>query len=270
MLDTQKSTIGHNSGHMTEAEYDLERAKIAPTKKVAGTRWEQELARLFSRSGWTHERLAKREGYGRATISRLLVFGEFLAFSANVKPLTNAGNWLDGLTAERFHTYWRRTGAGTGHRASTLHHRERFLRVVRMMEAECHEWVKQGRHRKYPPLPPDTTANIIKKCGDGKWRSPAQIASKAGLDPENVGRVVHLVQHHKHLAKTESKKVGKEIHYRIFKQDKTVSIDELTEKLAPIIKGLEVEGKKHSAQRVEAEIARLAALLKRLLNEWAE
>jgi hypothetical protein len=37
----------------------------------------------------------------------------------------------------------------------------------------------------------------------------------------------------KHHVRVEVKKVGKEIHYRIFKQDKTVSVDELTENSRP-------------------------------------
>jgi hypothetical protein len=60
------------------------------------------------------------------------------------------------------------------------------------------------------------------------------------------------------------------IHYRIFKQDKTVSVDELTEKLAPIIDGLIAEGKKNMATMVPATVAMFAAKLKRLLDEWAE
>jgi hypothetical protein len=47
-----------------------------------------------------------------------------------------------------------------------------------------------------------------------------------------------------HGAKAERKKVGKEIHYRIFEQDKAVSVQELAEKLTPIIKALDAEGKK--------------------------
>jgi hypothetical protein len=74
----------------------------------------------------------------------------------------------------------------------------------------------------------------------------------------------------KHHVRVEVKKVGKEIHYRIFKQDKTVSVDELTEKLTPIIDGLIAEGKKNMATMVPATVAMLAAKLKRLLDEWAE
>jgi len=71
-------------------------------------------------------------------------------------------------------------------------------------------------------------------------------------------------------AKAEWKRVGKERHYRIFKQDKTVSVEELITKLRPIVEGLKVEGKKNMATMVPAEVAMLAARLEHLLNEWAE
>ena len=72
-----------------------------------------------------------------------------------------------------------------------------------------------------------------------------------------------------HGAKAERKKVGNQIHYRIFKQDKKVSVEELTTKLRPIVEGLKAEGKKNMATMVPAEVAMLAARLERLLNEWA-
>ena len=79
-------------------------------------------------------------------------------------------------------------------------------------------------------------------------------------------RDVHSVLHTmcwrpQHGAKAERRRVGKEIHYRIFKQNKTVSVDELTEKLTPIIDGLIAEGKKNMATMVPATVAMLAASL---------
>jgi hypothetical protein len=107
--------------------------------------------------------------------------------------------------------------------------------------------------------------------GQRRWRSLEDIAAIAGVSRDDAQRIMHNIKtNRKHHVRVEVKKVGREIQYRIFKQDKTVSVEELTMKLTPIIKGLEVEGKKHVAQRVEAEIARLAVQLKRLLDEWAE
>jgi hypothetical protein len=79
---------------------------MAPTKAEAGVRWEQELARLFVRSGWTQGELAKREGRPRPYVTRLLLFGRFLSF---VPMGTNAESVLLGLTERRFRDFWDRT-----------------------------------------------------------------------------------------------------------------------------------------------------------------
>ena len=120
-------------------------------------------------------------------------------------------------------------------------------------------------------LPSDTSLSVIKKCNGEKWRNASEIAARTGLPESHVARVIHHIQSsHKHRAKVETKRVGKQIHYRIFKKDKTVSRHELTTKLRPIVEGLKAEGKKNMATMVPAEVAMLAARLERLLNEWAE
>jgi hypothetical protein len=120
-------------------------------------------------------------------------------------------------------------------------------------------------------LPSDTSLSVIKKCNGEKWRNAGEIAARTGLPESQVARVIHLIQtSHKHRAQVETKRVGKQIHYRIFKKDKTVSRHELTTKLRPIVEGLKAEGKKNMATMVPAEVAMLAARLERLLNEWAE
>jgi hypothetical protein len=62
----------------TEAQCDRERAKIRETygnnKQQASIRWEQELAALFYRSGWTQDELAKKEERRRTYIVYLLRF----------------------------------------------------------------------------------------------------------------------------------------------------------------------------------------------------
>jgi DNA-binding transcriptional regulator LsrR (DeoR family) len=77
---------------MTVEQYEAERKKIIATygdsKQDAGVRWEQELAILFHRSGWTQEELAAQEGKSQRHVGRLLVFGRFL----NLDPV--------GLTVE--------------------------------------------------------------------------------------------------------------------------------------------------------------------------
>jgi hypothetical protein len=127
------------------------------------------------------------------------------------------------------------------------------------------------RQPKRKKLPSDTSLSVIKKCNGDKWRNASEIAARTGLPECQVARVIHLIQtSHKHRATVETKRVANKIHYRIFKQDKTVSLEELTTKLRPIVEGLKAEGKKNMATMVPAEVAMLAARLERLLNEWAE
>jgi hypothetical protein len=264
MLDTQTSTIGHNSGHMTEAEYDRERAKIAKTKAEAGVRWEQELAALFHRSGWSGDELARKEGKGSSVISRLLKFGQFLSF-LETQPIGNKSELMGNLSEGRFRQYWLTEVDGKFDKLG-LHDRVRFRNIIQLMR----ERGETGERKR--PISKAIGQTIAKTCPKGKWVAPDVIAAKADCTVENVHSVMDSMDRKpgSYGMKAERKKVGKETHYRVFKQDKLISSDELVTKLTPIIKGLEIEGKKHSAQRVEAEIARLAALLKRLLNEWAE
>jgi hypothetical protein len=120
-------------------------------------------------------------------------------------------------------------------------------------------------------LPSDTSVTVIRRCAGVRWRSAREIADHAAIAESDVARVMHVIRTtHKHRAKVETKRIGKQIHYRIFKQDKSVSVEELTTKLRPIVEGLKAEGKKNMATMVPAEVAMLAARLEHLLNEWAE
>jgi hypothetical protein len=273
-MTTERPTIGHNA-RMTDAEYEHERAKIAPTKVAAGIRWEQELAALFYRSGWSTAELAKREGQSKANIAYLVKFGQFLSFLQSSTYLDEAE--MARLTGRRFRAYWARTQTPSGKIDPLgIYDRDRFREAAQLMAEESDEWLKQGWQlgvaRSGPRLPPDTSIKLIKKCGDGKWRSAEQIASKVGLEADQAHKLVthSLTSSHRDKCDVETKKVGKETHFRIFKKDKTVSTDELTEKLTPILEELEAEGKKNMATMVPAKVAMLTARIKQLLKEWAE
>ena len=120
------------------------------------------------------------------------------------------------------------------------------------------------------PMSAKVGRDLIAKLRPGKWYSAKTVAEDAGITERDVHSVLHRMCWQPHRAKAERKKVGTEIHYRIFKQDKAVSVEELTMKLRPIVEGLKTEGKKNMATMVPAEVAMLAARLERLLNEWAE
>jgi hypothetical protein len=122
-----------------------------------------------------------------------------------------------------------------------------------------------------PRMSPKVGRDMIAKLRPGKWYAAQALAQQAGITERDVHSVLRtMCWRPQHGAKAERKKVGNEIHYRIFKQDKAVSVEELTTKLRPIVEGLKAEGKKNMATMVPAEVAMLAARLERLLNEWAE
>ena len=122
-----------------------------------------------------------------------------------------------------------------------------------------------------PPMSPKVGRNMVARLRPGKWYSAKTVAEDAGITERDIHSVLRtMCWRPAHGAKAERKKVGNQIHYRIFKQEKTVSVEELTTKLRPIVEGLKAEGKKNMATMVPAEVAMLAARLERLLNEWAE
>jgi hypothetical protein len=247
-------------GRMTEADYDRERAKIAPTKREAqqqgGIRWEQELAALFYRSGWTQEQLAEKEKKSRPYIGQLMQFGRFLAFA---DASANAENLPNNLSISRFRHYFDRTERGNGNE------RIRFKATLEMMRSET---VLSRSHVKL-----NHGLEIKKQFANGKWHAAETIAEAIDAPKDQVERTLDLMwQRGTYNTKTERKKVGAGFHYRIFDQDqdRTVSLAELIEKLTPIIQELEAEGQKHIARSVPITCAQCAVRLQRLLESWAE
>lgn len=51
-------------------------------------------------------------------------------------------------------------------------------------------------------------------------------------------------------------------------RQRMITCDEVKTKLSPIVKGLKTEGRKNMATMVPAEVARLAVLLQRQIDEW--
>jgi hypothetical protein len=68
--------------------------------------------------------------------------------------------------------------------------------------------------------------------------------------------------------KVERKRVGTHTEFRIFKENKKISLDELVEKLTPIIKDLKAEGRKNMATMSPATVGYLAGMLEKLVDEW--
>jgi transcriptional regulator with XRE-family HTH domain len=238
---------------MTEADYERQRAEIRETygenKKQAGVRWEQALATLFYRSGWTQEELAKKEGKSQSHISRQLLFGRFLNFMSTD---INTEKAPINLSEKQFRIYWEQTD-------KKINEGARSYAVVKLM-AE-----KPSVNRQLAPL-------IRATLSDGHWRSIQEVAREAKASEADVERTLEGIKKHAELPKVkcERKKVGREFHYRLFPLDKTVSLKELKTKLRPLIDGLKAEGKKNMTTMSPGTVAHLTFLIQKLLDGWAE
>lgn len=106
---------------------------------------------------------------------------------------------------------------------------------------------------------------------DGKWHVAKTMANAIGTDEDHVVTTLDAIgKNQTYNCRLERKKVGTHYEYRIFKLDKSVGLQELTEKLAPIIDALKVEGQKNMSTMSPGTVAVLAHRLKKLLDEWGE
>jgi len=92
---------------MSGGEYDAARAIIGD-RNDAKPKWDQELCKLFTASGWTAEALARKEGIHPRSMQRRLLFGRFLTF-AEKPAAARTRQGLNGLTEWRFRHLWRDT-----------------------------------------------------------------------------------------------------------------------------------------------------------------
>jgi transcriptional regulator with XRE-family HTH domain len=229
---------------MTEVEYERDRAELGD-RKDAKARWDQELAALFIRSGWTQEQLAAKEGKSQRWVSYNLTFGRFLSFSTMV---LNSENLPKNLTERRFREYWEQT-TGTNER-------RRFTEVQRLMAEHLHLQKEKG-----PAI-----VQAVNEYADGKWHALDKAAQKLGVTEEQCYKAIRRTI----KFRMEKKKVGKSHHFRLFPRNRIVSTQELTTKLGPIIKDLKAEGKKNMATMAPAQVAYLAGLLEDLLDTWTK
>jgi hypothetical protein len=244
------------SGHMTEEEYDRERAKLRNTygdTSAETAKHDQALANLYCRSGWTQEQLANKEGRTHQWVSNLMFFGQFLNFA---NSLAEPESLPKNLSAKKFLGLYEQQSVQTEH-----NERIRFQVVLKLMRSQS---IATARR-------PSIGKSIKERFADGKWHPLHTIVEGLGADEAHVLDTINgMSKNGTYGCKVERKRVSKHIEFRIFKQDKAVSVEELTTKLRPIVEDLKAEGKKNMATMVPAEVAMLAARLERLLNEWAE
>jgi transcriptional regulator with XRE-family HTH domain len=139
----------------------LFRARAEPgARKDAGAKWDQQLALLFARSGWTQEQLADKEGKSRPYITQRLIFGRF----PNVAMATSTEIPLSSLIERRFRDYWSRT-EGT-------HARQRFAAVLKLMRSEA--------TLRQPPVLKGLGKAIAEEFADGEWHKLETIVAASG------------------------------------------------------------------------------------------
>jgi hypothetical protein len=272
MTTTIATIASFPHARMSVADFERERARLqglyGDSRKEAGARYEQALAKLFYVSGWTLKELATKEGKGKSSVSRMLIFGRFLGFletentrELETSPVGEETNLVPlGLTERRFRGLWDQT---EGRQGAAVNERVRFIEVIRLM---------QGREMRVPRTRRnnDLGKQIIETYADGKWHDMVIVARRINAPVEDVRGVMENILVHKTFKCTaEKKEVAKTFHYRIFPQERQISTVELVEKLQPLLNVLEEQGRCNTATMSPPTVAFHTAKIQTLLNEWA-
>lgn len=258
-------------GHMSKQDYDRERAKLrglyGDSRKEAGARFEQALARLFNISGWTLAELAERERKGKAYISYQLIFGRFLGFY----DLSTSGGQTEkgaieppiGLTERRFRHFWNQTEGGAG--SSGGNERIRFREVLRLIEEDAAIPKVKDKSGK------ELGKRIATRFADGKWHDIEVIAKLMGVPFEDAEAVLENIRHKKSFQRrAEKKEVKNTRHWRLFPLEKQVSTLELAERLADPLKNLAEQGNANMATMSPQTVAYWTAMIRQMLKEFIE
>jgi hypothetical protein len=125
------------------------------------------------------------------------------------------------------------------------------------------------RNRKQPSRL--DLGNLIKaKFSDGKWHSLETIVVMTRAPVKNVSSTLdRMWRWGTYKTKCERKKVGTQYHFRLSPADKQISAHELIEKLTPILKELEVQGRANAATMSPPTVRIMTAKIQKLLEEWA-
>jgi len=112
---------------------------------------------------------------------------------------------------------------------------------------------------------------IKAQFGDGKWHSFETIVTKTGARAKRVWSTLDLMcRWGTYKTKCERKKIGMDYHFRLSPKDKQISVHELIEKLTPILKELEVQGRANAATMSPPTVRIMTAKIQKLLEEWAD
>ena len=122
-----------------------------------------------------------------------------------------------------------------------------------------------------PPLSVGLGKPILAQFGDGKWYRLETIAAATGAPANHVQSILDRMRRWgTYQSRCDRKMVGKEYHFRLSQRDKQISVHELIEKLTPILKELEVQGRANAATMSPPTVRVMTAKIQKLLKEWAE
>jgi hypothetical protein len=248
--------------HWSDAEYDRERHRLrelyGDKRGDAAAKYDQALAVLFYRSGWTQEQLAKKEGKSQPAIVCALRFGRFLSFITGGNNSEIAPN----LTERSFRAQWEKTRGDE---------RDRFKQVAKIF-AEAEPYL---RRKPRPKIGQD----IVAQFADGKWHRPETIAKAIEADTEHViASLENMYLHGVFKTNVEKRHIGRDRvtgdaagwQYRIHRRDQTISLDEISSKLSPLIEDLKKEARRPPGTGGGAIIGGIAQRIQNLLDAWAE
>jgi hypothetical protein len=122
------------------------------------------------------------------------------------------------------------------------------------------------------PPRPSLRKPLLDAFGDGKWHKPATIARYLNTDEPHVIETLRLMSHADHATKgkVEKRQVGKSFEYRTWKQERSVSTDEIADKLTPIIEVLRQQAKRAPGTVSNGAVEEQAGLLRKLIEAWRE
>jgi len=205
----------------------------------------QERAKLLATAGWTQHELADRLGKSQKSIDQQMRFGRFLNLSTTVLKITEGS----------FRALWERTDKSDDEQS-------RFAEVQQLLDFESAS----------PEAKPSRglADKLMARFADGKWHALDNIAVRLDQPQATIEATLKMLPRSTYHAKVEQKRVGLKQHYRIFRQDRTVSLQELIEKFGPIIEELKQQGNTNAATVSIGAVKHCAHRLEQIIDEWSE
>ena len=236
-------------GVLTVEQFDARYTHIqeqlqAKQEKVDGYR-DQSLAKLFSESGWTQQKIADHVGLERSFVSRLILYGNFLAFVSTGHNLTIPAN----LTERAFRKHWATT-------PNDKKDEQRFYLVVKsMVEGDV-----------LPDECESLRTKIVKACEE--FASKKQIIERVGCTPKQFEDNWNHINKDKRYVVQHNKGSVKHRKYKVRRAGRKVDLSVLTEKLEPLLEDLERQGNATSMAEYAPHLIKVAVeRLRQLLEE---